>query len=47
MRVITESVFYPGARVEEGEEALAKAMPGHSSAEMTAHYTRLREAKEQ
>jgi len=27
--------------VEEGKEALAKAMLGHSSADMTAHYTRL------
>jgi len=27
--------------VEEGKEALARAMLGHSSVDMTAHYTRL------
>ena len=30
--------------VEQGQEALARAMLGHSSADMTAHYTRLCEA---
>lgn len=29
--------------VEQGQEALARAMLGHSSADMTAHYTRLHE----
>ena len=30
--------------VEQGQEALARAMLGHSSADMTAHYTRLHES---
>ena len=30
--------------VEQGQEALARAMLGHSSVDMTAHYTRLHEA---
>lgn len=30
--------------VEQGQEALARAMLGHSSADMTAHYTRLHSA---